>query len=323
MSSLSAFIKIATFDDPDQTNAPKLQSTNWSRSTLTGIPVDNPGNSKFLLPALATKDVFDGSVQLAYDGTTQFAVSLSTLSASLYRMTFTAGTDPEFRTARVVPVAHGDMTLEVLANQTLTVTHEDGAVFGAVHAGDEVFIPGATTGDTPLFSVLNEGKWTVLDATSTKLTLVRDANEVFSGFAQVVALTADSQFLVFSSTGVQPNDTIVINSGFPVSMCHPYTITKATSTFFEFASSSPLPSQTFIPGLSSFNIYSSAKRFYYLETDQELDVSINGDSVETVTPFQAGSSDFPGVKMASSIVYSLSVTNKSSVAANVRIVTVE
>jgi hypothetical protein len=321
-STLSAFFKIAAFDDPDQTNAPKLKAVDWNRNTLMGIQIENPSNNRYQIPPLTTKVIFDGTVTLGYGATTEFAVSLSTLSSSLYRITWTAGTDPLFRTARTVALEDGELTLTVLANQTVLVTHEDGAVFGAVQAGDEVFVPGITTGDTAFFNPSNEGKWLVLDATSTQLTLVRETGAVFDGYTQTIEITDNSQFLIFSSAGVQVGNAIVINSGFASALRHSFTINKVTSTLIEFTSSSPLPAQTVIPGVNSFAIYSAAKSFYYLETDQELEVTINSE-VENVTPFQAGSKDFPGVKMTSGIVYNMSVTNKASQTANVRIITAE
>lgn len=322
MSTLSAQFKFLAFDDEDQTNSPKLRPIDWNRNTLNGISVDNPGNNKYEIPALASRTIFDGTVALAYDATTEFEVALSSLSPSRYRLTWTAGKDPVFRTARSLSL-DGDITFTVRANQTVTVTHEDGSVFGDVEVGDSVYVPGVSTGDTALFSTLNEGYWVVLAATGTQLTLVRETGAVFEGYTETVTLDADDQFIAFSSDGVQVDDTIAFISGFSDSLLHNYSIIAVTSTFIEFESSAPLPDQTVTPGAGSLAVYTNAKRFYYLETDQEVDVSINGNVTETVTPFLAGEPSYPGLKAGTSIVYSMVITNNSTQQANVRIITAE
>jgi hypothetical protein len=323
MSTLSASIRILAFDDQDQTNNPKLRPVDWNRNTLNGIQVNNPGNSKYEIPALATRTIFDGTIALAYDATTQFKVALSTLSPSRYRLSWIGGKDPVFRTARSLGLAGGSVTFIVKANQTVTVTHSAGSVFTGVQVGDDVFIPGVSTGDTALFSTLNEGRWVVLAASGSQLTIVRETGTVFEGFTQTVAITANSQLLVFSSDGVQLDDMISFVSGFASSLLHNYSIVTVTSKFIEFESSAPLPDQTVIPGVGSVAVYNNAKRFYYIETDQEVDVSINGNFVETIVPILAGDSAFPGVKAGTSILYSLAIANNSTQQANVRIITAE
>ena len=310
------------FDDQDQTNSPKLRPIDWKRDTLNGIPVDNPANNGYQIPALASKTIFDGTVALDYDATTQFAVALSSLSSSRYRLSWVGGKDPVFRTARSLSLT-GNITFTVKANQTVVVTHASGSVFSNVQVGDDVFIPGVSTGDTALFSPLNEGHWVVLAQSSTELTLVRETGAVFEGYTQTVAITTANQFLAFSSTGVQVDDMISFVSGFASSLLHNYSIVTVTSKFIEFESSAPLPDQTVIPGVGSLAVYSNAKRFYYIETDQEIDVAVNGNVIETVTPFQAGDPLFPGIKASSSVVYSLVITNNSTQNANVRIITAE
>lgn len=322
MSTLNASIKILAYDDQDQTNAPKLKPVDWNRNTLNSIPVENPGNSPYTIPALASKTIFDGTVALDYDATSQFTVALSTLSPSRYRLSWVGGKDPVFRTARSLSLA-GNITFTVKANQTVVVTHASGSVFGNVQVGDDIFIPGVSTGDTALFSPLNEGHWVVLDSTATQLTLVRETGAVFEGYTQTVTLTTNNQFLAFSSAGVQVDDMISFISGFADSLLHNYTIVTVTSTFIEFESSAPLPDQTVIPGAGSLAVYNNAKRFYYIETDQEVDVAINGNFVETIVPILAGDPLYPGIKACTSIVWALSITNNSAQQANVRVITAE
>ena len=323
MSTLNIYKKIVAFNDTDQTNAPKLQPINWNRSTLNAIPVEAPSTNPYCLYALSTKDIFDGSVTLAYDATTEFTLTLSPLSSSRYRLTWTDGKDPVFRTARTVALDDGDLTITIQSNQTAVVTHEDGAVFSSVVVGDDVFIPGVSTGDTALFSTLNEGHWVVLDASSTQLVLVRETGVVFSGITETVAITDNSQVLIYSSAGVQIDNVVDFVSGFNSSILHTYEIVEVTSSFIEFESSSPLALQTVIPGVNSIVVYDSAKRYIYIESNQELDVTINGVTLPSIIPFQSGNNDYPGIFELSSIIYSLSLTNRSTQQANVVVISVE
>jgi hypothetical protein len=324
MPTLSVFKKIIAFDDQNQTAAPKLVAVNWTRDTVVGVPVEAPSNDRFVLPSFASKNVFDGTVTLAYDNTTQFSVSLSNLSPSRYRLAWVGGTDPQFRTSRTVSVSGGSLTVVIQGNQTATVTHSAGAVFGNVQVGDDVFIPGATTGDASLFSPLNEGHWVVLAASATELTLVRETGSVFSGVAETVAVTANTQFLAYSSDGVQIDNVVGFVSGFERSLLHNYEIVEVTSTFIEFQSSAPLPTTSSVtPGASSLVIYASAKQYVYIESDQEVAISLNGLNSGVIVPFQAGNRDYPALYEITSVVYSLTVTNNSTQQASVRVISAE
>lgn len=324
MPTLSVFKKIIAFDDQNQTAAPKLVAVNWTRDTIVGVPVEAPSNDRFVLPAFASKEVFDGTVALNYDNTTQFSLSLSNLSPSRYRLTWTAGSDPQFRTSRTVSVSGGNMTVVIQGNQTATVTHSAGSVFSNVEVGDDVFIPGATTGDTSVFSPMNEGHWVVLAASATQLTLVRESGIVFSGVAETVAVTANSQFLVYSSDGVQIDNVIGFISGFARSILHNYEIVEVTSTFIEFQSSAPLPTTSaIVPGAGSLVVYDSAKQYIYIESDQEVSISLNGLNSGVIVPFQAGNRDYPALYEITSVVYSLTITNNSTQQASVRVISAE
>ena len=323
MPTLSQFIKIVAFDDTNQTNKPKLQAVNWDRDTLQGIPVEAPSNNEYTIPALQTRCIFDGTRTLEYDATSQFSVALSTLDPDRYRLTWTAGTDPNFRTARTVNVTPGSLTFTTQPNQTVVVTHTSGAVFSNVVPGDDIFVPGVSTGDTGPFNTLNEGHWVVLAASSTELTIVRETGTVFSGFTQTVVITDNSQFQVFSSDGVQVDDVIMLISGFYPSLLHSYEILEVTAKFVEFTSSAPLPSQTVIPGDGSIVVFDQAKRWIYIETNQEVKLTINNVDLPPVIPFLAGDEGKVGPWMSSSIIYSMAITNNSTQQARVRVISVE
>lgn len=323
MSTLNIYTKIVAFDDTNQTNAPKLQAINWTRDTLQGIPVESPSNNEYFIPALGSKTIFDGTRALDMDNTTQFSVALSSLSSTRYRLTWSGGEDPVFRTARSLSVSGGSITFQIKSNQTALVTHSAGSVFSNIVVGDEIFIPGVTTGDTSVFNTLNEGKWLVLAASSTQLTLVRETGEVFTGWSETVSISSNSQFYAYSSDGVQVDDVVRLISGFSSALLHSYEILTVTSKFIEFESMAPLPSETVVPGVGGVVIFESAKRWLYLETNQEVELVINSETVPPITPFLAGDDWKVGPYMTTSIVYSLVINNKSTQQARVRIIAVE
>src|ERR1019366_4255306 len=127
------------------------------------------------------------------------------------------------------------------------------------------------------FSPMNEGHWVVLAASATQLTLVRETGSVFSGVAETKAVTANTQFLAYSSDGVQIDNVIGFVLGFARSLLHNYEIVEVTSSFIEFQSSAPLPTtSSVVPGAGSLVVYASAKQYVYIESDQEVSISLNG-----------------------------------------------
>jgi hypothetical protein len=323
MPTLNSFIKIVAFDDTNQTNSPKLQVVNWNRDTLQGIPVESPANNEYYLPALASKTIFDGTRTLAYDASSEFSVAPSALGGNKYRLTWSGGENPIFRTDRELSLTGGSLTIAVQPNLTAIITSSLSLAFSGVQVGDDVFIPGTTTGDTSTFNTLNEGSWVVLDATDTQLTLVRETGTVFAGFSQTVAITDVDQFMVFSSAGVQIDDVIQLVSGFSPALLHSYEILGVTYKWIEFESTAPLPSQTVTPGLGSIVVFDQAKRFIYLETNQEIVLTLNGHAIPAIVPFLAGDNGKIGPWMSSSIIYSMAITNKSTQQARVRVITAE
>jgi hypothetical protein len=323
MPTLSSFIKIVAFDDTNQTNQPKLQAINWNRDTLQGLPVEAPANNEYYLSSLSSKTIFDGTRTLSYDASTEFTVALSPLNNNRYRLTWKSGKDPVFRTDRSLSLTGGNIIISIQQNLTAIVTSSLSLPFSGVQVGDDVFIPGVTTGDTSTFNTLNEGHWVVLDASDTQLTLTRETGTVFSGISELVAITDNDQFMVYSSNGVQIDDVIQLISGFSPTLLHSYELVEVTYKFLEFTSTAPLPNQDVYSGIGSIVIYDEAKRFVYIETNQEVALTINGITLPSIIPFLAGDDGKIGPWMSSSIVYSMAITNNSTQQARVRVISAE
>jgi hypothetical protein len=197
--------------------------------------------------------------------------------------------------------------------------------FGGVQVGDTVYIPGLTTGDTASFSPMNEGYWVVLGVSSdlTTLTIGRTPGTVYEAAADNVSISNASQFQVFGSSGVQIGDTLDLVSGFSAQALRSYEIIRLTASSVDFRSSFPLANQILIPGVSSLNVYSSAKTFITLETDQDLAVKFNGNTDEScrIEPFLAG--NIVGVLHKCGTVYSLRLKNRSACICSVTLISVE
>jgi hypothetical protein len=206
----------------------------------------------------------------------------------------------------------------------LTVTAGSGTPFASVQNGDTAFIPGLLTGDPAgPFNSLNTGYWVVLSATSTVLVLGRDPSVPFSGVSEgPITPSTAQQFQVFSSTGVQVGDTVDITAGFAPAAQNAYDITAVNPAWIEFRSTAPLgPQNNVMPGTAGFIIYTSAKRFVLIETDQSIVVRWNGDTGNTnrVDPLLAGDgvTSLNGSQHKFGTVYQLDIMNRSSLRATV------
>jgi len=325
MSTLNISRRILAFEDAVANNNPMRRSVDWSRSVL-GVPVEKPSSVTLFVDPLTEVSIFDGARVLTTDNLSEFALSLSLLATDRYRLAWTGtGAAPGFRTDRGLTLSGGDLTITLQANQTAVVTHTGGAVFGAVVAGDVLFIPGVTTGDTALFDSMNEGFWTVLAANASQLTVARTSGTVFEGLTETVTVASDDQVQAFSSAGVQVGDTLELSAGFVSTTRRTYQVVEVTSGWVEFYSSLPLAAETAVPTIAGLGVYTDAKRYFFLETDQEVAVKLNGETDETtrVEPWLAANDSLPGSFEKTGIVFSCSVKNRSTARAKITVITAQ
>ncbi len=319
MPLLNLTRRVVAFDDLPANNNPMRRSIDWARSQLS-IPVSRAGSGPAMsIPSLGEVSVFSGTRTLDVDNTTELALTLSAIAADRYRLDWTGtGTSPGFRVDRGLALSGGDLTLTLQPNSTVVVTHSLGAVFGSVQVGDTFFIAGLLTGDTALFDPLNDGEWSVLAASSSELTLVRPPGTVFSGMTETETVLTDESILAYSAAGVQAGDTLDLSSGFQDSTLRSYGIVFATSNRVDFVSAIPVATETVNPD-TGLMVYNSAKRWIYIESDQEIAVKLNGstDKTNRVTPWSAGDDAFVGTFEKAGTVYSLVIENLSTTVANV------
>lgn len=318
--------KVVAFGDVTSNSNPRLKYVDWHRSNA-GLEVSNPDSKGYTLQAGETLAIFDGQRTLLTDGTTEFSLASSSVEDGRYRLTWSGGTNPVIRTDRAVAIDGIALTLVSNNNGTLTVTAGSGTPFSGTSTGDSVLVAGTSTGDSASpFNSLNEGFWVVLAKTSTVLTLVRPTGVTYEGASEVVTPTDDSQFIVYSATGVQKSDKVQISAGFVASARNTYSIVAVSPSWIEITSTSPLAAESgIIPGASGLKVFKSSKRFLQIEADQEVIVRLNGtaEDVSRISPILSGDPEQVGWFAIFGAVGSLSLVNAASVAANVIVITAE
>jgi len=304
VTSYNVLLSLLTYDsNNNKTGFPNVSFTDESPLPFEITETVPPGT---------TLSLFNGTRTVSIAPSTVFTLTLSPLVIDpLYRMTWTAGTNPVLRTDRGVDLTGRSVAVTMLANETVTV---DALVndFSGVLVGDTVCIPGLLTGDSAgPFNEANVGFWQVLSKnnTSSQLQLARAPSTGFSGITETVTVTSASQFFVYSPGPVQIGDYVNIVNGFSSPVCRTWKIQSVTSRWFEIMASDPLPSLEVGTAGASMDFYSHNKRFFYLLVDQEAEATLN--SVMTrISPSQAGY--MSGLLAKSGPSYSLSVTNKSA-----------
>ena len=328
MSHLQLTNRFLAFEDANPNNNPQQRHFDWSRQHQ-GLPVSCPANEPFTIHPFDSVELFDGCRHTEADLTTQYSVS--NVCKGTYRLKYTGtGSDPMFRHSRTLalttyPPTAVTITFTPQANQSVVVTTSAGNAFTNVLEGDVAFVPGISNNNPAgPFSTLNEGYWSVLRANPDTLTLSRFPGTVYQVWAESPVITDPSQFQVFSSCGVQVSDTLGLLHGFPKVMCQSFVISQVTADTIDFLSGDILPPITsIIPGDRSLVVFKNAKVFVYLETNQDVLISINGNEAFKIEPWLAGDSKKVGSFQLSGTVYSLKVTNISPQPASIVVISAE
>jgi hypothetical protein len=317
---------VVAYGDPSQTSNPRLKYVDWTQH-LDGNSVQNSKSEGFTIPAGTQQTLFSGTRATTLDGTTAFGMTLSPLNNTTYRFTWTGGTNPSLRTNRSLVLSGLVVTVMALSNGTATFTIPGGGTFSVLSAGDNVFIPGVSTGDTAgPFNPMNEGLWVVLSVTALSITMTRPAGQTFSAVSEVVTQTSNTNMVGYSSSGVQIGDGVDISAGFPLTTLKAYKLLTVTPTFFEVSSTVALPLTTgALPGAAGMVFYSFAKRFILIEVDQEASVQLNGDSGSTnrVSPWRPAEPLAVGTFSKTGPAWSVAVTNRSTTDMNLLLISAE
>lgn len=314
MQKFQAMIYLNAYADTSASNSPSLNSFRWTRE-INGVPATDPISASPSLAPGESKVLFSGTRTLSHDGTTNYSIALKPLTSNTYVLSVPSGTLPNFRTPRAIG---SDATSQITVTRNGPLT-----IFTSV-AGTLLNLASVVVGDLvrigSVFNYLSQGEYKILSKTSTSFT-VENQLGVSEGPITLGAGFA-SQIQIYSSAGVQVNDTIVINGGFSSVSQGSYNITSVGANFLEFYSTAILPQESNIQ-TNAISIYSSAKSFVYIESDKNVSVLINGSLAVKIEPFVIGSTIQPGVFMLKSTVYSLEVQSASIDTANLFLATVE
>jgi hypothetical protein len=298
-------------------NSPSKNFFKWTRELQTSI--SSALSETFQIAPGTSQTLFSGVVSLTQDGTTQYSLALAPFQSSIYQLTNTGGMAPTFRTLRSIGTDATTQVTTSVNGPILTYTFTGGTLpsLGSVQVGDNVLIGSD-------FNALNQGPtgiWQIVSVTSTSFSVVNPMGYIEgpitlgSGFP--------NQIRIFSAAGVQIGDTLIISSGFSPVSWGSYQITLVTDYYLYFSYTGSLPAEG--PITTEVAIYSMAKSFVYMESDQNLSATLNGSlSGAQIIPQVANGSVFPGSFMQNgTVIYSLSVTNNSINVANVTLLSAQ
>lgn len=310
-----------------------MRYVDWTRQ-LSGLTVENPSSRQYKVEPGATLSVFNGSRSTSIDGTTTFSVTLNPLSTSRYRVTASAGTSPAFRTPRALTLSGVAITITAVANGTLKLDLGAGVVagdFAAIQAGDHIWIPGTTTGDSAgPFNSANEGLWSCLGVAPSgavanrAITLKRINTEDPSGASETVTPASNDQIIAFSATGVQVGDTAEFASPlWTTALRRSFAVDRVTPTWFEFLSTNPLPLDVgVLPTSTGLIFYSDAKRYLRIEADQEAAVQLNGDTdqLNRISPISPADPQQVGWMEKFGPTWKLDIVNRSDATMSINVI---
>lgn len=315
-NKLNLFIHMNAYRDSNPSNNPSLSHAKWTRD-IQGISTGKASSQDFCLAPGESKIIFEGSRTLAHDLTSQYEISLKSGTTSTYVLKNTGGTAPNFRTGRTTGADATTQATFTKSGSVMTLASVAGTAFsfilGGVVAGDQVVIGS-------LFAASNQGKFKILSVTATSISFDNNSGAP-EGPITLGAGFAD-QVKIFSAAGVQIGDKLRINGGFSPSTRDTYEITDVKNNEVEFFSTKSLAQESGIT-TNQFVIYSSAKKFLYLETDKKVDISVNGTTESAVEPFIETDGIKPGIMVRCSTVWNFTVTNNGTDIASLYVASVE
>ncbi len=280
MSTLNLLHSLVAYNDATSgtvNNNPKFRVADWNRNYF-GLDVDKPQSQNFVISPGASLTLYDGSRTTAIDGTTTF--SLTNTQNSTYQMYYSTGTAPAFRTARSLNTTETtSFNITINNNSVVSFTQNSGPSvnFSSVVVGDILYVAGNS-----LFNSVNQGYFPIIAKGSN---YVQIQNPLASAESNIsLSSNYASDFLIYSSTGIQVGDTAVISVGFSPVTLGSYQVTAIAPNFFEFVSTSPLPIETSITTtVSGLNFYNNCKFITYIETDQNCFIRFDSDSTNVAT----------------------------------------
>ena len=98
-------------------NNPLKQNFNWTVQ-INGDVITSPESKPYQVSPGVTQNLFSGTRSLSLDGTTGLDLTLNPILPGVYRLTWTAGAAPVFRTDRALALSTEVVTVTVNNNAT-------------------------------------------------------------------------------------------------------------------------------------------------------------------------------------------------------------
>lgn len=300
--SLTLFINLFAYSDVAKTNDPQLKDFDYARR-LVDIPTMKTRSQHHIISPTESETVL--SIQRALTTGASWTVSNTEGVTS----TFTwSGVNPVLRTERVGASLIG-ATVGVVrqaSSKIVRLTFSASPGTGIV-ANDEIYL-GVGSG----LSAFNLGIFPVVAASGNTVDVISEDMVNETGI-----LIADPLDVYAYSPGpVRVGDFLNVSSTvFNFGNRGEYLVTRVTSRFVEVQNSNVVPEG---PLTADVVVYDQLYRLTYIETDQKVNVHINGSpNPIVVEPVQDGEPGLVGVYLVRGAVFSVTIENIGPIAANV------
>lgn len=300
--SLTLFINLFAYSDGVPTNNPQLRDFDYARR-IDNTPTSKTRSQQYIIPIADTQSIMSLNRAL----TTGASWTISNPTGVTSRFTW-SGTNPVLRTERTGSVLSTSDTVIVnrqAQSQVVRLTFS-ASPGSSIAAGDELYI-GPDVGLNPL----NQGYFTVVGVSGLNVDVLSA-----SMVNETVTLLVPSDIYFYSSGPVRVGDFLLVkDTAFNFGNRGEFQITAVTSRFVEVQNTDLVPEG---PVTADVVAYDQIYRLMYLETDQVVNVYINGSVVPIqVEPIQEGQPGMVGIFLSRTPVYSVSIQNLGFNAANV------
>jgi hypothetical protein len=320
-SILNITNQLLAYSDPSgNTDNPQYKDYDWTRR-LSALAIENPAHNTVTIAPGQQYSIVNSLVATGLTGLS--VLSISQAKTSTYALTVTSGPG-SFKTSHA---ATGISSATVqMNNNAIAVFTFPGSDLSAVQVGDVMRIAGTGTFATGPFSfnAINSGIWIVLavDNTAKTVQVNRGQGNPCNGVSEtVVGPIPAGQVQFYAQDGVQAGNTIAIYGTLSAASIGSYNIVDSTPSTVYFTSTAPIPTETGLTYvLDTIMIYTGAKTFIYLESNQMVAVKLNGETSNrnTIDPIAAGKPDLIGFMSKVGLVYSLVIVNLSVSPATIR-----
>jgi hypothetical protein len=296
-------VNLFAYSDSVKSNNPRLRDFDYARQ-ITDIPTSKTRSQQHIINVAEEETVLSTLRSL----TSGSSWTISNPNGVTSRYTW-SGIDPVLRTERIGGAFMNGDTIDVsrlATSRVVRLTFSNPLATGIV-AGDQVFI-GEGSGLNPL----NQGIFTVVAASGSIIDVLSDSMVNETG----VVATDVTDVYAYSAGPVREGDFLrVTSSSFNYGNRGDFQITAVTSRYVEVQNSNVVPEG---PVTANIVVYDQLYKITYIESDQKVNVYVNGSSDPTVLePIVDGEPGLVAVYLVRGSVYSIRIENVGLNAANV------